>query len=88
MFIIPQSLMEYILEKCTNITNENIQEIAKELFYSLSITQEQRNAIEQATRSQRDCDMWYKQQIGRLTASSFQLSSSKFWLGKVSSTTG
>ena len=79
--------MEYILEKCTNITNENIQEIAKELFYSLSITQEQcEQAI--ATRSQRDYDMWYKQQIGRLTASSFQLSSSKFWLGKVSSTTG
>ena len=37
---LPQSLMEYILEKCTNVTNENIQGIAKELFYSLSITQE------------------------------------------------
>ena len=43
---LPQSLMEYILEKCTNVTNENIQEIAKELFYSLSITQEQCNAID------------------------------------------
>ena len=40
---LPQSLMEYILEKCTNVANENIQEIAKELFYSLSITQEQCN---------------------------------------------
>ena len=53
--------MEYIVEKCTYVTNENIQEITKELFYPLSITQEQCNAIEQATRSQRDCDMWYKQ---------------------------
>lgn len=53
--------MEYILEKYTNVTNENIQEIAEELFYSLSITEEQCNAIEQATRMQRDCDMWYKQ---------------------------
>ena len=63
--------MEYILEKCTNVTNENIQEIAEALFYSLSITQEQCDAIEQATQRQRDCDVWYKQRKGRLTASSF-----------------
>ena len=45
---LPQSLMEYILKKCTNVTNENIQEIAEELFYSLSITQERCDAIEEA----------------------------------------
>ena len=68
---LPQSLMEYISEKCTNVTNENIQETAKELFYSLSFTQEQCNAIEQATHRQRDCNNWYNQRKGRLTASSF-----------------
>ena len=69
--MLPQSLLEYILEKCTDVTNENVQEKAKELFYSLSATQEQCNAIEQTTRKQRDCDIWYKQQQGRLTVSSF-----------------
>ena len=45
---LPQSLMDYI--KCTNVTNENIQETAKRLFHSSSFTWEYCNAIEQATR--------------------------------------
>ena len=67
---LPKSLPDFITDNYKQC-DQNILGKAKHLFNSLHLQEEECAAVEQATRSQRENDIWYQQRQGRLTASSF-----------------
>ena len=63
-------LADFFTDNCKG-SDQDIVERGKQLFYSMCLQEEECVAMEKATRTQRDSYIWYQQQYGRLTASSF-----------------
>ena len=68
---IPKPLLELFDPKHKKLSKEMLLQLSKEVFVSLSVTDEQAMAIELATRTQRLSSDWYSQRQGRITASLF-----------------
>ena len=68
---IPKPLLELFDPKHKKLSKEMLLQLSKEVFLSLSVTDEQAMAIELATRTQRLSSDWYSQQQGRITVSLF-----------------
>ena len=68
---LPPPLTELYCSEYEDMDDNSILNRAKEVFQGISITDEQAELIESATRAQRACSEWMKQRVGRLTASSF-----------------
>jgi len=68
---LPSSLMELYTEEYRNMSSTTVSEKAKEIFQSLSLSQEDCQNIERSTRLQNQSEDWHKQRQGRLTASIF-----------------
>ena len=68
---IPKPLLELFDPKHKKLSKEMLLQLSKEVFVSLSVTDEQAMAIELVTRTQRLSSDWYSQRQGRITASLF-----------------
>ena len=68
--MLPPPLPEYF-KKCTLISKEGLPSTAEQLFYSLTLSEEECTRIEHATREQTNSVEWHQQRQGRLTASTF-----------------
>ncbi len=68
---LPLPLTQLFSEAYKNLDDEKLIETSKELFLSMTLTQEDSRNIEKSTRDQRDNPLWHEQRLGRLTASSF-----------------
>ncbi len=64
---LPLPLTQLFSEAYKNLDDET----SKELFLSMTLTQEDSRNIEKSTRDQRDNPLWHEQRLGRLIASSF-----------------
>ena len=69
--VLPLPLAELYSEEYRKMSSQSLSEKAKEIFRSLSYSQEQCDEIEKRTQLQRACPDWHKQRQGRLTASNF-----------------
>ena len=67
----PVSLMQFFKEKLSSTIENDLSSIAKHLYFTLTLTDQECSVIEKLTRSQRESKRWFEYREGRLTASSF-----------------
>lgn len=68
---LPISLTKLFQETNCKLTSTELKEKCKETFQSLSVTQEQCQALEKATQKQSKSGLWHQYRAGRLTTSLF-----------------
>ena len=67
--ILPQPLTALYNQKHQEIPFPEILKVCEALYDTVTITPEQANIVEQKTRGQSKCKLWYEQRAGRITAS-------------------
>ena len=55
-----------------DMTSDTYQRAAERVLKSLQVTPERRKEVEELTRAQSDCDLWYKEREKRITAYKFK----------------
>ena len=68
---LPKPLTELYHEEFQLLKADDLQRKAIEIFMSISVSPAECDAIETATKLQRDNEVWVAQRRGRITASSF-----------------
>lgn len=68
---LPRPLTELFDEKYLELSDEDLEATCLNMFSGLSITEEERLAVEAATRQQSHSVAWMAQRTGRITASNF-----------------
>ena len=69
MGILPQPLTALYNQKYQEMPFPEILEVCEALYDTVTITPEQANMVEQKTRGQSKCKLWYEQRAGHITAS-------------------
>ena len=68
---LPAPLADLYDDEYKTYSQKELMEKAQQLFYQITITNEEAVAVEERTRKQRESPEWHEQRHGRLTASGF-----------------
>ena len=66
---LPIDLRTLYIENAVEKSDEDLDALCSEQFQKLSISQEQCNAVEEATRQQQKSSEWHTHRLGRITGS-------------------
>ena len=67
----PMSPMQFFKEKLSSTIENDLSSIAKHLYFTLILNDQECSLIEQLTKSQRENKRWFEYREGQLTALSF-----------------